>query len=472
MASAGSQMALAFTGLTVHKSVSSILLHEAGARTGYSAPLAVLLGELCKLVMCFVLLCLHVRKQRRGWIQSQAPPAAWMAPRPADGSRSPIGFEDKEPDADGLFVSQHMPTHPTIRPSLCQEALALIFQKRAWAMLAPAAIYVLQNNLFLFSAAHIHPSVFQVCEECSPTPPQPLIRSTQALWQLRILFTAALSQTMLKKRIVAKQWAMLMVLVVGVLLIQAAVPGGPSGGVQAADEAAAMDSTAARVRSIVEGAVDGVATLKQAKALLASLALASLGLAMALSALAGVMLERAFKDGDTVLWAANVQLCLFSLVPAAVLVAGQLVGTGGEAGTPDARTMFSVFAHSTWPWIAVLIHGTAGVLVALVTKTAGVIATNFSNAVAIVATYIIMIPLAAALPTLQSTGLLLAGSTLILGSSFQYRCYSVDADGRAQSNDLLEEDDGSSSLGEDGASLLLSPRSSDSDKHITTEPRR
>lgn len=118
--------------LTLQRSGASILLHDAGKV--YSTALAVLLAEVLKQLICFCVAMYQIRQEQNIRL-------------PSNGSTSKqrLAFllaDIKE--ASLTFASK-------------------VFSKNAWIVFIPAALFVVQNNLYLYASSRIAPSTFQVC---------------------------------------------------------------------------------------------------------------------------------------------------------------------------------------------------------------------------------------------------------------------------------------------------------------------
>jgi UDP-sugar transporter A1/2/3 len=308
--------------LTLHRTGTSIALHEAKSRTHFSTALAVLLGEVLKQIISFTIAAYTTVSKEEHY---------QLLPN----SSSP----ELEKDAS-LPPSRRGITARCVRQKQGWQALmAKIFDRRAFLLLLPAAIYVGQNNLFLYAAGKLQPSLFQ------------------AVWQLRLIPTAYFSQLILKKKIGAYRWLSLLGLVIGVIVIQSsfAAP-------------ASLDSSSRFSK-------ESFVLLTPVLALLFSAVLA---------ALAGVTLESIFVQKETDIWIANLHLSTFSLLPCIFLLSIEAHNTPG-----GLSSIVADFNSSYWPWVAVVINGTSGCLVALVTKHAGCIANNISGIASIATTHML-----------------------------------------------------------------------------------
>lgn len=172
----------------------------------------------------------------------------------------------------------------------------------------PAFCYTLQNNLLYVALSNLPPAVCQV------------------LYQTKTLSTAFWSIMLLGKVIGGPQWASLVLLVAGVVLVQW--------------KDSASNSLGADANPMIG---------------LSAVAACSL-----LSGFAGVFLERMLKGTQTSLWVRNIQLCLFS-VPLQLLAIAQQ-----DSAAVSARGLLGGFNQAAW--LVVLINTGGGLLVAVVIK--------------------------------------------------------------------------------------------------------
>lgn len=199
-------------------------------------------------------------------------------------------------------------------------ARARILSRDAWALAVPAALYVVQNYLHFVAIANLAPGVFQV------------------LYQLKVLTTAVFSVALLRRELGVRQWVALVVLVMGVALVQAGSGGAP---------ARALEHTP-----------------RPARGFAAALALSTL------SGLAGVYIELVLKRGDADVWIRNVQLSMWSLVPAAL---------------PLAAERHAPLAHfGPWAWATVALNAGGGLLTALVVRHTDSILKGYAVSLSIV----------------------------------------------------------------------------------------
>lgn len=231
-------------------------------------------------------------------------------------------------------------------------ARARILSRDAWALAVPAALYVVQNYLHFVAIANLAPGVFQV------------------LYQLKVLTTAVFSVALLRRQLSVRQWLALVVLVMGVALVQA------GGG--------------APTRALEH-------TPRPARGFAAALALSTL------SGLAGVYIELVLKSGDADVWIRNVQLSMWSLVPAAL---------------PLATERRAPLAHfGPWAWATVALNAGGGLLTALVVRHTDSILKGYAVSLSIVLGAL----LGALLFGYALTPLYVLGAALALASTAMYQ---------------------------------------------------
>ncbi|KAL7750464.1 hypothetical protein RI367_004238 [Sorochytrium milnesiophthora] len=196
-----------------------------------------------------------------------------------------------------------------------------------WYLLAvPASLYTLQNNLQYIAISNLDAATYQV--SC----------------QLKILTTALCTVWLLKRSLSTRKWTSLFILTLGIAMVQ-------------------VPSSSAPTKPVV-GTINPVVGFS---AVIAS---------SFLSGLAGVYFEKLLKTSSTSLWVRNVQLSLFSLVPAVLgiyMVDGTAVATNGF-----------LYGYTGWAYAAIICQAVGGIIVALVVKYADNILKGFATSVAII----------------------------------------------------------------------------------------
>ena len=167
----------------------------------------------------------------------------------------------------------------------------------------------------------------------------------QVSYQMKILTTAAFSVVLLRKRLSPTKWLALLFLAIGVGIVQ--IQGGSS-----------HSSEASHDMNAVKGFLAVVA-------------------ACFTSGLAGVYFEMVLKNSPADLWVRNVQLSLFSLLPALLpIIFSQNTPTASGAPVVSLQ-LFANFG--VWAWATVAVQVLGGLLTALVIKYADNILKGFAT---------------------------------------------------------------------------------------------
>ncbi|EST08128.1 Nucleotide-sugar transporter [Kalmanozyma brasiliensis GHG001] len=345
------------------KSGTGIVFHQASRHAAYSPSLTVLLCECIKVVVstCLLTKAMYEKRLSDRFESTQYTP---LGAHPNESTDSLLD-KDTSPEAAEVVEPQ--------RRTLVHQVLGQIFVLQGFRLMAPALIYVVQNNLYLFAASELDPAFFQ------------------ALWQFRILVSAVLSRFVLKRTIVAKQWGCLVGIFAGVMLVKYATGGH--------DHAPA----------------DAAAHASQPNAL----AIMALCFAALLSSVAGVILEFIYQDRTCHLWASNVHLSVFSILPAAAVTIFQ-----PQDLTPVLRDLH----RSPWPLAVVFCQSFNGIMIALLLKKAGVIVNDLTSAVSIILTFALnsmLFPEDSKIGGVGDVLLVVMGSAVILVASVCYQRFSV-----------------------------------------------
>lgn len=201
---------------------------------------------------------------------------------------------------------------------------------------------VIQNNLQYVAVSNLDAATFQVT------------------YQMKILTTAAFSVLLLRKQLNSTQWIALLLLAIGVGVVQ----------IQAGGES---------ITKVAVAAADNDDALKpdihSMSGLKGFLAVAA---ACFTSGLAGVYFEMVLKNSQADLWIRNVQLSLFSLLPALVPVFFD--------HRASAQPLLQNFGG--WAWATVLIQVFGGLMTAVVVKYSDNILKGFATSVSILISFI------------------------------------------------------------------------------------
>ncbi|KAF8212145.1 nucleotide-sugar transporter-domain-containing protein [Mycena galopus ATCC 62051] len=191
-----------------------------------------------------------------------------------------------------------------------------VFSQDCWKLSIPAILYVIQNNLQFVAVSNLQAATFQVS------------------YQMKILTTAGFSVLLLRKKLTSSQWFALLILAIGVAVVQI-----QAGAVRIVEDGVPLEDT--HTMNALKGFI-AVAT------------------ACLTSGLAGVYFEMVLKNSQTDLWVRNVQLSLFSLLPALAPVF-YLYASDPQEGW--VSTLFRNFGGWAWGTVSVQVFG--GLLTAL-----------------------------------------------------------------------------------------------------------
>lgn len=239
-----------------------------------------------------------------------------------------------------------------------------IFSSDCWKLSIPAILYVIQNNLQFVAASNLQAATFQVT------------------YQMKILTTAGFSVLLLRKKLTPIQWLSLLFLAFGVGIVQ-----------------------------IQSGAVTHAAPQHSMDGLKGFLAVAA---ACFTSGLAGVYFEMVLKNSQGDLWVRNVQLSLFSLLPA---IAPILVSRGNDVPLGSAGWFSSLFRNfGPWAWATVSVQVLGGLVTALVIKYSDNILKGFATSLSIVISFLASV----ALFDFRMTFTFVLGSAIVLNATWLY----------------------------------------------------
>ncbi|KAI0345380.1 hypothetical protein BDW22DRAFT_1028812 [Trametopsis cervina] len=239
-----------------------------------------------------------------------------------------------------------------------------VFRADCWKLAIPAILYVIQNNLQFVAVSNLEAATFQVS------------------YQMKILTTAAFSVVLLRKKLSPVKWLALLFLAIGVGIVQIQTSGHKA-------------EPSAHEMNAFKGFMAVVA-------------------ACFTSGLAGVYFEMVLKNSPGDLWVRNVQLSLFSLLPALVPVL-----FSGETTTSATSGFFntSLFANfGVGAWATVLTQVLGGLLTALVIKYADNILKGFATSLSIVISFLASV----ALFHFQMTVTFIVGSLVVLFATWMY----------------------------------------------------
>ena len=253
---------------------------------------------------------------------------------------------------------------------LCGE----IFSPDCWKLSIPAILYVVQNSLQFVAISNLPVASFQVT------------------YQMKILTTAAFSVALLRKKLSPVKWLSLFFLAIGVGIVQ----------IQTTAGHVTPRPSATAVGSAHEFHVHVMSPLKGFGAVTA---------ACFTSGLAGVYFEMVLKGSKADLWVRNVQLSLFSLIPALLPI---LYATP----PPDSRGFFlDLFRHfGAWAWATVAIQVLGGLVTAIVIKYSDNILKGFATSLSIVLSFLASVVLF----DFSITPSFIIGASTVLSATWMY----------------------------------------------------
>ena len=225
---------------------------------------------------------------------------------------------------------------------------------------------VIQNNLQYVAASNLDPATFQVT------------------YQMKILTTAAFSVLLLRKKLSSNQWLSLLCLAIGVGIVQ--IQAGQGG---------VSPSTALLEMNPMKGFSAVVA-------------------ACFISGLAGVYFEMILKTSQTDLWIRNLQLSLFSFLPALAPIIFTRNASGYDTEDGFISSLFRNFG--VWPWATVFVQVLGGLVTAMVIKYSDNILKGFATSLSIVISFLASV----ALFDFKMTITFVLGSVIVLLATWLY----------------------------------------------------
>ncbi|KAF5330877.1 hypothetical protein D9619_005281 [Psilocybe cf. subviscida] len=270
------------------------------------------------------------------------------------------------------------------------DLLSAIFSPDCWKLSIPAILYVIQNSLQFVAIANLPVASFQVT------------------YQMKILTTAAFSVALLRKKLGGVKWLSLFFLAIGVGIVQIQSTGtGHSAKQLAASALSAAAAAAGRGANEAVGSAHEyhVHTMNPMKGFGAVTA------ACFTSGLAGVYFEMVLKGSKADLWVRNVQLSLFSLIPA-------LLPILWATPPPNSRGfLLDLFRHfGGWAWATVLIQVAGGLVTAVVIKYSDNILKGFATSLSIVLSFMASV----ALFDFHMTPSFIIGASIVLAATWMY----------------------------------------------------
>ena len=274
-----------------------------------------------------------------------------------------------------VFNSRESPYHKSLPLSIrhvCHE----IFSADSWKLSIPAILYVIQNSLQFVAIGNLPVATFQVT------------------YQMKILTTAAFSVVLLRKSLSPTKWMALCFLALGVGIVQ----------IQSTASSSPHKSINVPVGSAHDAAPVHIHIMSPLKGFGAVTA------ACFTSGLAGVYFEMVLKGSKADLWVRNVQLSLFSLVPALLPVV--------FSNHRNSQGFFTDLLRNFggWAWGTVAIQTFGGLITAVVIKYSDNILKGFATSLAIILSFLASV----ALFDFKLTPSFVVGSTTVLAATWMY----------------------------------------------------
>lgn len=255
--------------------------------------------------------------------------------------------------------------------SLFGKLINAVFTGDSWKLAIPACLYVLQSSLQYVAISNLDSATYQVT------------------YQFKILPTALFSVLLLRKKLSARKWIALALLMFGVAIVQ--IPTDPTSLVTDTPSRMTFPRSLLHWRSnpghsssspfqkrsaTYEGIAEDEGLVKQISNTPLGLTAAISGCVV--SAAASVYFERIVKDATTPvsLWTRNVQLSFYSLFPA--LFIGVVFVDGEEVA------QYGFLSGYNWVvWVTVAFQALGGILISLCVTYADNIAKSFAICISI-----------------------------------------------------------------------------------------
>ncbi|KAJ7633116.1 nucleotide-sugar transporter-domain-containing protein [Roridomyces roridus] len=248
-----------------------------------------------------------------------------------------------------------------------------ILSPDCWKLSIPAVLYVVQNSLQFVAVSNLPVASFQVT------------------YQMKILTTAAFSVALLRRKLTPTKWLALFFLAIGVGIVQIQTSSG-SHVVKNVAVGSAHDSAPLHIHVM--------SPLKGFGAVTA---------ACFTSGLAGVYFEMVLKNSHADLWVRNVQLSLFSLIPALLPVL--------YSSTTSRGVFQGMFHHfGWWAWATVATQVFGGLVTAVVIKYSDNIMKGFATSLSIILSFLASV----ALFDFSITPSFIIGATTVLCATWMY----------------------------------------------------
>ena len=275
-----------------------------------------------------------------------------------------------------VFNSKESPYRKSLSLSI-RHVSHEIFSTDSWKLSIPAVLYVIQNSLQFVAIGNLPVATFQVT------------------YQMKILTTAAFSVILLRKSLSPTKWMALCFLALGVGIVQIQSTAANSPAHKSVNVPVGSAHDAAPVHIHIMSPLKGFGAVTAA---------------CFTSGLAGVYFEMVLKGSKADLWVRNVQLSLFSLVPALF----PIIFSSHQNSQGFFRDLLKNFGG--WAWGTVAIQTFGGLVTAVVIKYSDNILKGFATSLAIILSFLASV----ALFDFRLTPSFMVGSTTVLVATWMY----------------------------------------------------
>ncbi|KAF8499939.1 nucleotide-sugar transporter-domain-containing protein [Gautieria morchelliformis] len=366
--------------LAVQNAALTIIMHHSRVSTppsrSYSAASAVLLNELLKGGISLGIAVSRIEKLHH--TQPTRKPSGHLVDGPMQVPTSPMSANY----ALGQWIYRF------------RRVGREVFSDDCWKLAIPAILYVVQNNLQYVAAANLDVATFTVT------------------YQMKILTTAAFSVMLLRKKLGSTKWLALFFLAIGVGIVQLQAgagsgthtpPPNDSAAIMAQNDTLNLNDRGPHLAPPFED--PGVHSMQPLKGFLAVTA------ACFTSGLAGVYFEMVLKGSKADLWIRNVQLSLFSLLPALVPI------VFSSHPTDSAGWFWDLFRNfGLWAWATVSVQVFGGLVTAVVIKYSDNILKGFATSLSIIISFLASVVLF----NFRITPAFVFGATTVLLATIMY----------------------------------------------------
>lgn len=278
-----------------------------------------------------------------------------------------------------------------------------LFSPDCWKLSIPAILYVIQNNLQYVAASNLDVATFQVT------------------YQMKILTTAAFSVLLLGKRLTRTKWLALLGLAIGVGIVQ----------IQNSSPSVTSSTSTSGTTAPTTTSHGSMSPFKGFSAVSA---------ACFTSGLAGVYFEKVLKGSQADLWIRNVQLSLFSLIPAILPVLLSPPSPHHPYPSSLLGWLASPFHDfNFWAWMTVAVQVFGGLVTAIVIKYSDNILKGFATSLSIVISFLASVGFFG----YRITPGFVIGSSTVLAATWMYNQPGPEAgsggfDGKGKRSDSKE----------------------------------